>query len=102
MHFYVPAVDQMLVVNLPGESIRAPVIKVVDHRTVFVKLDSTPFNPAKSHSYRLNDIVAVRRKNMELGTVWEAVDDRVLYARPAEVTEPPLPERKVRRKRRTA
>lgn len=93
MRFFVPTVDQMLTVTLPGESIRAPVIRIVDIKTVFVKLDSTPLNPAKSHSWRLGDVVAVRRKNGELGEVWEALDDRVLFARPAEVTEPPLPEK---------
>ncbi len=105
MRFFVPSVDQMLTVTFPGEMIRCTVTKLIDHLTCFVKLDATPLNPAKSHGYRKDDVVAVRRKNGDLGEVWEAVDDRVLFARPAEVTEPPLPE--VRRKggrggRRTA
>lgn len=99
MRFFVPSVDQMLVVALPGENIRCPVIKLIDHQTCFVKLDSTPFNPAKAHGYRKDDVVAVRRKNGPLGVIWEAVDDRVLFARPAEVTEPPLPEKRTARKK---
>ncbi len=96
MRFFVPTVDQMLIVSLPGEMMRAPVIKLVDHKTVFVKFDTTPLNPAKQHSYRLGDVVAVRRRDGDLGPVWEAVDDRVLFARKAEVTEPPLPAKRKR------
>lgn len=94
---FIPAVDQLLVVQLPGETIRAPVVKVVDRHTCFVRLDGMPLNPGKSHSYRLHDIVAVRRQIGPLGQSWQAVDDRVLYARAPEVAEPPLPEPKRKR-----
>lgn len=88
---YQPAVDSILVVSLPGETIRAPVTQVLDNNTVFVTLETTPLNPAKVHSWRKDDVVACRRKPGLLGDMWEAYDDRVLYARPPEVVEPPLP-----------
>ncbi len=99
---FVPAIDQLLVVQLPGEALRAPVIKIVDRHTVFVRLDGMPLNPAKSHSYRMGDVVAVRRQIGPLGQSWQAMDDRVLYARAPEEAEPPLPEKKkpARRKRK--
>lgn len=89
---FVPSVGQMLTVSLPGEMLRAPVVRVLGRSTVFVRLDSTPLNPGKAHSYRLHDLVAVRRHKGELAEEWRAVDDRVLYARAPEASEPPLPE----------
>src|SRR5580765_7051066 len=102
-----PTIDTVLTISLPGESLRAPVTKVIDANTVFVVLDAAPLNPAKSHSYRKDDMIACRRKRTVLGEEWVAFDDRVLYARPATVVEPPLPKkeryhRKVVAKRKTA
>jgi|SRR6185295_15227168 hypothetical protein len=93
---YTPAVDTLLTVAFPGEALRVPVIKVVDRNTCFVRLDATPLNPAKSHQYRIGDVVAVRRDWGELGELWRAVDDRVLFARETEEKEPELPTKRRR------
>jgi hypothetical protein len=96
---FIPAIDDLLTVSLPGEILRMPVIRVVDRDTVFCELDGNPLNPSKQHSYRKGDVVAVRRRKGALGETWQAVDDRVLYARQPEETEPPLPpKRKTRAK----
>lgn len=98
---FVPRVDQLLTVLLPGEILRTQVAKVIDQNTVFVRLDATPLNPSKAHSYRKGDLVAVRRNKGMLGECWEAVDDRVLFARAPQTSEPPLPaKRKAKAKRK--
>ena len=95
---FTPRIDDVLTVSLPGEILRAPVIKVVNRNTVFVQLAGNPMNPAKQHQYRAEDVIAVRRRQGELGEFWEAMDDRVLFGRPPAEKEPKLPARKARRR----
>jgi hypothetical protein len=91
---YQPAMGSGLTVSLPGETVRATVARVVNRNTVLVELNAPLLNPARSHSYRVGDIVYVRRVEDMLGgpngEKWEAVDERRL-------PEPP-PEAKPRRK----
>src|SRR5215472_6050723 len=89
---FVPEEGQLLQVWLPGESLRAPVIRIFNNSIVFVQLDSHPLNPGHSHNYRHKDVIPVQRVQHELGERWEAMDERLLAAPPEPDREPPPPE----------
>jgi hypothetical protein len=86
-----PAVDTVLTVTLPGEILRAPVVKLWDDDTVIVELTGVPLNPGKTHAYRKGDLVPVQRCRGALGESWQAIDERRLYGRPVPGEEPPMP-----------
>lgn len=97
---FIPHEGTILTVTLPGELLRAPVVRVINSHTVFVQLGQ-PLT--KNHIYRKDDLVACERKDTPLGEVWEAVDERVLWARTQAAKEPELPvARKARRKKASA
>lgn len=83
---FMPVIDTKLVVNLPGETMRCPVKKIVSPDAVLVTIDSVPM--AKSHSFRLNDTVGVRRRLREGRDVWEAQTDRDFLAEQALLVKP--------------
>lgn len=70
---FIPQAGSFLVISLPGETMRAKVDRVVSRNTVIVTL-SQPM--AKSHTYRLGDIVACRRTPApEFGSeTWNAIE----------------------------
>lgn len=74
---FTPNVDDYLIVQLPGERVRAVVREIVkkDKDAVLVELVSAPM--AKGHSYQKGDIVAARRRKDTFGQdEWAAVNDR--------------------------
>lgn len=73
---FMPNIGDLLVVTMPGETVRVPVMKVIDRDTVFVSFDVQTVS--RQHSYRRGDIVPVRRTIGELGESWHAIDERSL------------------------
>lgn len=83
---FAPKVGEHLVVSLPGETMRVPVTRIVTSDAVLVKIDTTPM--AKSHNFRLDDIVGVRRRIRDGRDVWEAQNDRDFLAEQATLVPP--------------
>lgn len=77
-----PAVGGQLTVALPGETVRSTVVRVVSKHRVLIELTHQPLNPAKTHTYRVGDVVCCDRVDGELGERWEAVDERRLALPP--------------------
>ena len=71
---FIPTVGTLVVVALPGETARVPVQKVVDDDTILIKLDTPPM--AKTHNFRFNDVIGVRRRVKDGRDIWEAQTDR--------------------------
>jgi hypothetical protein len=74
---FVPEVDKWLVVQLPGERMRAMVRGVPDDDTAIVELMLVPLQH-RSHRYKKGDYVPCRRKFTGLEEIWESVDERQL------------------------
>jgi hypothetical protein len=70
---FIPSVGSFLVVSLPGETMRAKVDRVVNRNTVLVTLGQPM---AKSHAYRLGEVVACRRTPArEFGNeTWDVIE----------------------------
>lgn len=70
---FTPNVGTFLVISLPGETMRAKVDRVVNRNTVLVTLGQPM---AKSHNYRLGDMVACRRTPAKEfgGETWDAIE----------------------------
>jgi hypothetical protein len=67
-----------LTVVLPGEIATAVVLKVVTRNAVVVQLGPCMMT-GRGHSYRVKDVIAVRRENDEIGGErWAVVSDREL------------------------
>lgn len=68
-----------LVVQFPGESMRCPVVKVIDENTVIIRIDSPPIS--RVHSFRFEEIVGVRRRTaVGRQDSWEAQTERDFLA----------------------
>lgn len=94
---YHPQEDQYLVVQLPGERLRALIRRVVTDDAVIVEITSVPL--AKSHTYKRGDIVACRRDSTDFGDVWESVpDQRISIDKVAETIAPPKKKKQVKKK----
>lgn len=76
-----PVVGSMIVVQLPGETMRCPIQRVVSPDAVVVKIDTVPM--AKSHNFRFDTTVGVRRRLQDGRDVWEAQTDRDFLAEQA-------------------
>lgn len=74
---FVPAVDDWLVVQLPGERTRALVRGQPDDDTVIVELLVQPMM-IRQHRYRKGDLVPCRRKHTGMEEIWESVDEAQL------------------------
>lgn len=68
-----PAENGYLIVQLPGERLRAIIKRVVNDNAVIVELTSMPLKGM--HNYKRGDFLACRRKETALGEIWEAVAD---------------------------
>lgn len=93
---YQPKVNSILVITLPGETIRAKVVKIIDRHTCMVELTGQPPNHAKMHTYRAGDFIPVERTRNGgwLSDNWEAMDERLLYARALPGEMPDVAKRK--------
>lgn len=67
-----PEVGQMLTVCLPSEITRAKVEKIIDQDTIEAKISITPM--AKTHTYRLGQVVKFHRAQGVMGQRWESPD----------------------------
>jgi hypothetical protein len=67
---FTPEKGGMLVVMFPGESMRCPVLKVLDEDTVIIKMDSAPMS--RVHTFRFDVPYGVRRRVMDGKDIWEA------------------------------
>ena len=92
---FAPKVKDYLVVQLPGETMRVPVTRVISPDAVLVRLDAVPM--AKSHNFRFEDTIGVRRRIRNGRDVWEAQNDREFLAEQARLT-PPAPQKIVGKK----
>ncbi len=79
---YEPQVGQMLTVEIPGERIRAPIVRVLDSETVVIEVQTPPM--ARAGVFRVGDIGIAKRSSSELEDFWFA---REPYREPP----PPLP-----------
>ena len=92
---WVPKLNAMLVVELPGERLPTLVRQVVSPDCVIVELDNTPLM-TKLHRYEKGDLVPCERINTPLETLWRAF-------RPAATPSiEPVVKPKARRKRKNA
>lgn len=71
---FTPEEDKYLIINLPGERLRAIIRRVVTNDAVIVEVTSIPL--AKSHQYKRGDYVACRRDDTEYGESWRAVEEQ--------------------------
>lgn len=71
---YIPQEETYIVVQLPGEKLRAMIKRVVTEDAIIVELTSVPL--AKSHTYQRGDYIACRRQKTSLGEEWEAVREQ--------------------------
>lgn len=67
-----PIVGKELTITLPGELLRASVIKVVGQNAVIAQIITEPL-ARLSHNYRNGQVIACRRKKGMFGEEWEAV-----------------------------
>lgn len=68
---FMPKVDDLLTIQLPGEKIRATVKRIIDNDAILVELTYMPM--AKSHQFKIGDVVACRRvQNVLWGESWVA------------------------------
>ena len=95
---YQPQTGTGLVVSLPGETVRAEVVRVADRDTVVVELLAPLLNPSRLHQYRVGDVVCCKRAWHELGESWEAVDERRLPSVPVESKRKAPAKRKAKKK----
>ena len=88
---FTPEVGGMLVIQMPGESMRCPVKTVIDPDTVIVHIDKPPIS--RVHSFRYDAHVGVRRRIETTGReTWEAQQDADFLAeqrRLQEMMNPP-------------
>jgi hypothetical protein len=76
---FTPSVGGMLVIQMPGETMRCPVKNVIDADTVIVQIDKPPIS--RMHTFRFDDVVGVRRRVGPTGSeTWEAQQDRDFLA----------------------
>lgn len=71
---FTPKIGTYLLIDLPGEKLRAFVKKILNPNKVILQLTSVPL--AKSHTYKMNDFVACARKKGIFGESWEAIESR--------------------------
>ncbi len=72
---FIPQEGNYLTINLPGETLRAIVEKLVTPDSIIAKIASQPMAKA-AHSYKMGDFVACRRQRTMMGEAWEAADER--------------------------
>lgn len=83
----IPVAGDIVTVDLPGEKLRATVVRMIDDDTLLAEITGTPF--MRSHMFRAGDIIACRRSYSVLGETWKAEDDRAHFNFVA--AEPPPP-----------
>lgn len=87
---FAPKVDDYMVVQLPGESMRCVVERIVSPDAVIVRIVSVPM--AKSHNFRFDQTVGVRRRVINGRDVWEGQNDREFLAEQARINPTPVKE----------
>lgn len=65
----VPQIGEVITVTLPGEIIRAEVVRILDDDNIVCKLQQPM---AKSHSFHKNDLVNFHRAKGFMREHWEA------------------------------
>lgn len=74
---FIPVVDGMLVVELPGETMRCPIKKVIDANTVIVLIETPPVS--RIHSFRFKVEYGARRRERFGKDFWELQGDTEFY-----------------------
>ena len=93
---FMPAVGDYLVIQLPGETMRVLVKKIISPDAVLVHLDSVPM--AKSHTFEFDKTYGARRRNKDGRDVWEAQKDREFLEEQARIVgaqETPKPKKRL-------
>ena len=68
---FIPTEGNYLTVTLPGEILRAIVVKVITNDTVIVEIATEPLSKL-SHSFKFRDIVVCKRQRGLFGEDWVA------------------------------
>jgi hypothetical protein len=97
---FIPAVGTELTVALPGERLRAEVLRIVDANHVIVFLGGQPMT--RGHLFRKGDTIGCRRVQTALEELWEAQDDRAFMANFAPDPEPEITHKPVARQKKPA
>lgn len=92
---FVPRAGALLTVQMPGETMRCPIERVIDADTVIVLIDAPPMT--RQHFFRKGDKVGVRRVTINGTEVWEALSDRDFVAARSP-SLPPVPKAKTKPK----
>ncbi len=71
---FIPKPNTYLIIDLPGEKLRAFIRKVLTPNKIVLQLLNVPL--AKSHTYKMNDFVACKRVQGMFGEIWEAIESR--------------------------
>lgn len=69
-----PTIDTYLIIELPGEKLRALVRRVLNKNKIVLQLTNVPL--AKSHTYKKDDFVACKRVQGMFGESWEAIESK--------------------------
>lgn len=87
---FMPNVGDNLTLTLPGEALRATVVRIVDEDHVMAEIISQPMT--RGHMFRLGDVVGCTREARLWGEQWTAQDDRTFIAGMAKYHQEPEPE----------
>lgn len=69
---FMPKTDTYLIIELPGEKLRAFVRKILTPNKIVLQLLNVPLG--KSHNYKKDDYVACKRVQGMFGESWEAIE----------------------------
>ena len=72
---FVPKVDGHLVVQMPGESMRCLVKRVMDDDTVFVLIEFAPVARGQ-HMFAFNEVYGARRRTRDAREYWQLQTER--------------------------
>ena len=82
---FLPQVEGFVVVQLPGETLRCPVRRVVSDDAVLVEITSPPVS--RAHFFRFGDVIGCRRRVVNSRDVWEAQPEREFLAEQQKLIE---------------
>ena len=72
---YIPKLNELMTVTLPGEVMRVRVIKSITNNAVMIQIETEPMAKL-SHSYKNGDILGCMRKKTMMGEEWNIVSDK--------------------------
>lgn len=86
---FIPKIDGHLVITMPGETMRCPVVKVIDDDTILFRVDSAPM--AKAHNFGFDHIYGARRRVINGRDQWQAQEERDFLREQRRIVEAAAP-----------